>query len=244
MYEPKATSWASVLLNEFVSFQLIVTSPLLDWFVLIAYQDFDSSLASAGNALLSEPLSFFSSRLPAVTTTSIAAYLAWVVFQAVLYVLVPGPLHQAPRTPGGRRLLYRLNGFRAWVLTVAVAAGACFAGLIDPAIIAKHWETALTAAMLYSCALIGIFYVKARVGPDNVGDTLLTGKFSANCRGPSAGHCGPIFSLLSEPSDMPRPFLVRPFQRRRAPSPDRTTLRLEALQRQSNRRDSSMDLDV
>jgi 7-dehydrocholesterol reductase len=178
MYEQRATGWASVVVNEFFSFQLIATSPILDWFVLIAYQDFDASLSSACKALLSEPLLFVSSRLPAITVTSIAAYFSWVVFQAILYVFVPGPLHQAPRTPGGRRLVYRLNGFCAWALTVALAVGASFTGLIDPAFLAKHWATALATATLYSFALIGIFYVKARVAPDNEGDTLLTGKFS------------------------------------------------------------------
>lgn len=178
MYEPRSTSWASVVFNELASFQLIATSPILDWFVLIAYQDFDWSLSSACKALLSEPRLFFSSRLPIVTATSIAAYLSWVVLQACLYIFVPGPLHQAPRTPGGRRLYYRLNGFRAWVLTVALAVCASFAGLVDPAIIAKHWTTAVATATVYSFALIGVFYVKARVAPDDEGDTLLTGKFS------------------------------------------------------------------
>jgi 7-dehydrocholesterol reductase len=178
MYEPKATGWASVVVNEFVSLQLIASSPLVDWFVSISYDDFDSSLYSASEALLSEPFSFFTSRLPTVTATSIAAYLAWVVFQALLYVFVPGPLHQAPRTPGGRRLLYRLNGFRAWALTLALAACVCYAGLVDPALIAKHWTATLATAVLYSSALIGIFWVKARVAPDDKGDTLLTGKFS------------------------------------------------------------------
>lgn len=176
MYEPKATSRASIIVNEFVSLQLIVTSPLLDWFVSIAYDDFDSSLSSASEALLSEPLSFFTSRLPTVTATSIAAYLAWVAFQAFLYVFVPGPLHQAPRTPGGRRLFYRLNGFRAWLLTLAVAACASFAGLVDPSLLAKHWTTMLATAMVYSSALIGIFYIKARVTPDNKDETLVSGK--------------------------------------------------------------------
>jgi 7-dehydrocholesterol reductase len=181
MYEPKAASWASVVAHEFLSFQLIATSPMLDWFVLIAYQDFDASLSSASRALISEQLYFFSSHLPAVTAASIAAYLSWVVFQAGLYVFVPGPLHQAPRTPGGRRLFYRLNGFRAWALTVALAACASFAGVVDPALIAKHWTTVLATATLYSSALIGIFYVKARVAPDDEGDTLLTGKFPFSC---------------------------------------------------------------
>jgi 7-dehydrocholesterol reductase len=178
MYEPKATSWASVVGNEMLSLQLIASSPILDWFVAVSYDDFDSSLASASKALLAEPVSFFTSRLPAITATSIAAYLSWVVFQACLYVFVPGRLHQAPRTPGGRRLFYRLNGLRAWALTVALAAAASFASLVDPALIAKHWTTMLATATVYSFALIAVFYVKARVAPDDKGDTLLTGKFS------------------------------------------------------------------
>ncbi|KAK4144898.1 7-dehydrocholesterol reductase [Dichotomopilus funicola] len=177
MYEPRATGWVSVIINELVSFQIIATCPLLDWFVCIAYDDFDSSLLSASEALLSEPLSFFTSRLPTVTATSIAAYLGWVVFQALLYVFVPGPLHQAPRTPGGRRLFYRLNGFWAWILTLAIAAYASYAGFLDPALLAKHWTTLLATALVYSSALIGIFYIKARVAPDDKGDTLLTGHF-------------------------------------------------------------------
>ncbi len=39
-YEPKSSTWASVIVNELLSFQLIAGSPMLDWFVLIAYQDF------------------------------------------------------------------------------------------------------------------------------------------------------------------------------------------------------------
>ena len=70
--------------------------------------------------------------IAAVTATSITCYLSWVVFQACLYVFVPGRLHQAPRTPGGRRLFYRLNGHGAWALTVALAVGVSYAGLVDP----------------------------------------------------------------------------------------------------------------
>lgn len=246
MYEPKATSWASIVVNEFVSLQLMVTSPLLDWFVSIAYDDFDSSLSSASKALLSEPLSFFTSRLPTVTTTSIAAYLAWVAFQAFLYVFVPGPLHQAPRTPGGRRLFYRLNGFRAWLLTLALAACASFAGLVDPSLLAKHWTTMIATAVVYSSALIGIFYIKARVTPDNKDETLLSGKspFFLDFR-PGTSHARyPVFFKSSLRNTISRPALVRSVQRWGAPSTNRTIVRLEAFQRQPNRRNRSMDLDV
>ncbi|KAL2144295.1 hypothetical protein VTI28DRAFT_9283 [Corynascus sepedonium] len=169
MYEPRATSRTGVVVNELMSFQLIATSPILDWFVMIVHQDFDWSLSVASRALLSKPLSFFSSRLLPVTTTSVAAYLSWVIFQAILYVFVPGRLHQAPRTPGGRRLIYKLNGLNAWLLTVILAAWASYAGLVNPAVLASSWPTALATATLYSFTLIAIFFVKARVAPDDKG---------------------------------------------------------------------------
>ncbi|KAL2162748.1 hypothetical protein VTH06DRAFT_6584 [Thermothelomyces fergusii] len=180
MYEPRAQGRAGIAANELASFLLITTSPLVDWFVLVAHYDFDWSLSAAARALLEAgPRSFFSSYLPIVTLTpaSVAAYLSWVAFQAALYVLVPGRLHRAPLTPGGRRLLYRLNGFRAWILTVLLAVSASYFGLVDPTLLAKHWASALATAALFASALIAVFSVKARVAPDDKGDTLITGHF-------------------------------------------------------------------
>lgn len=176
MYEPKLTSWTGVFFNEIASFILVATSPLLLIFYFVAYEDFNSSLTAAGLNLVSEgPWSFFS-RCPLPTTTSIAIYLLWVAFQAALYVILPGRLYQAPRTPGGRRLLYRLNGTNAWVLTVLIAVAASYYELVDPAFIAKNWGSLFAAANVYSCVLVFIFQIKARVSPDNEGDTMLNGE--------------------------------------------------------------------
>jgi 7-dehydrocholesterol reductase len=174
MYEPKATGWAGVL-NEVVSFLLITTSPILLWFYLIAWQDFDASLSSAATALLSEGSSFLSSRWPSPTVATTAGYILWVLVQATLYTCIPAPLHRAPRTPGGRRLLYRLNGLRAWALTVAAASAAAYYGLFDPAVIAKNWVALFATVNLYAFALVGVFHIKARTSPDHPGDTWLTG---------------------------------------------------------------------
>ena len=175
MYEPKATGWASVF-NEVISFSLITTTPIFLLFYLTAGQDFDASLSSTAAALLSEGPSFFSSRWPSPTVAAITGYLVWVLVQAILYSFTPAPLHRAPRTPGGRRLLYRLNGLRAWALTVAAASAAAFYGVVDPAVIAKNWVALFATVNLYVLALVGVFYVKARTCPDDPGDTWLTGK--------------------------------------------------------------------
>ncbi|KAF3924653.1 hypothetical protein AA313_de0204267 [Arthrobotrys entomopaga] len=178
MYEPKTKSRLEVIFNEAASFILITTCPLLLVFYWISYQYFDLSLLSTARSLISSnPVSFFTSRLPLPSTFTIVAYLSWVIFQAALYILLPGPIHLGPRTPGGRLLPYKLNGLLAWAVTVAVAVIAVYLGLVDPAIIAKEWGAFLATANAYSWMIIFVFAVKARLKPDNEGDTLLTGHF-------------------------------------------------------------------
>ncbi|KAF2206635.1 hypothetical protein CERZMDRAFT_115644 [Cercospora zeae-maydis SCOH1-5] len=167
-----------MLFNEIASFLLVTSSPLFLAFYQIAYQDFDASLTLAGKSLMKEgPNAFFTGRTPRPTTSTIAVYLGYVVCQAVLYNHLPGPLHAAPRTIGGRRLLYRLNGLAAWAVTVAVASICSYFLLIDPAYVAKNWGEFLATANLYSGILVAVFWVKARISPDVESETFLTGYF-------------------------------------------------------------------
>ncbi|EGY15911.1 7-dehydrocholesterol reductase [Verticillium dahliae VdLs.17] len=177
MYEPTSTKWTDVYLNEAISLLLITTCPLFLLFYWITYQDFGVSISSSAEALISDGILNFLARCPRPTVASTTAYAAWVLSQAALYHALPGPLHRGPRTPGGRQLLYRLNGFYAWMLTIGFAAVATFGRLIDPTYIARHWGDLLATANVYCAALIVIFYVKARLKPDNAGETLLTGHF-------------------------------------------------------------------
>ncbi|PHH92463.1 hypothetical protein CDD83_7316 [Cordyceps sp. RAO-2017] len=178
MYEPRSTDRTSILLDEAGSFCIIAVTPFFFFlFYWIAYNDFRAELSTAAGALFSEKSSFFADRMPYPTAVSVVGYAIWVLVQAALYHGLPGHLHQAPRTPGGRRLLYRLNGMRAWIITVGIAAAASYLELIDAAFIARNWGALLATANLYSLALVVIFYIKARVKPDNVGETLFTGKY-------------------------------------------------------------------
>lgn len=180
MYEPRAVTGNDIIVNEAISFILVMGSPLFALFYWVTYQYFDASLASATTALLSEGLSdFFLPRIPHMTWASAAAYLLWVLFQALLYVYVPGPIYLAPRTPGGRQLTYKLNGFRAWVISVGGAGMASYYGVLNPSVIAVYWGHLLAAANIYSLLLLWLFQIKARVKPDNEGDTLFTGGFIA-----------------------------------------------------------------
>ncbi|KAJ6783112.1 hypothetical protein PWT90_09273 [Aphanocladium album] len=181
MYEPSTKGKGAVILNEAVSFVLITTSPLFCFFCYIAYWDFDSSLRDAAVDFVSHgPVAFVSNYAPRTSTSALAGYILWVVFQALLYHFLPGPLHFGPRTCGGRRLPYKLNGLLAWIVTVGAASFASYSGYVDPALIAKNWGEMVVAATIYSALLIFIFYIKARMWPDNRGETLLTEHFWYN----------------------------------------------------------------
>lgn len=178
MYERRATKNNDIVFDEVTSFVLITTSPLLLLFYWITYHYFDASITSAASELLSNnPLDFFFSRIPQLTRASVLAYSLWVIVQALLYVYVPGQLHIAPRTPGGRQLRYKLNGLRSWILSVGGATMLCYNGILDPAFIAIHWGDLLMTANAYCLILVLTFWIKARIRPDHQGDTLITGEY-------------------------------------------------------------------
>lgn len=186
MYERRATKKNDIVFDKFTSFVLITTSPLFLLFYCITYHYFDASITSAASELLSSnPVDFFSSRIPQLTKASVLAYSLWVIVQVLLYVYVPGNLHIAPRTPGGRQLKYRLNGLRVWILSVGGAAMLCYKGILDPAFIAVHWGDLLMTANAYAFMLVVTFWIKARIKPDNQGDTLITGEYLI-CHGTSS----------------------------------------------------------
>lgn len=179
MYEPKIATRAAAACNEIISCGLVLTSPVFVFFYWITYQYYNASLSDSAVGLYSEgPIAFFLSRAPRPTRASITVYLTWVLCQVLFYIAIPGPIHYGPRTCGGRRLPYKLNGLRAWALTCGIAGAASYYRQVDPAWIATHWGELIATANLYCLALIAIFYVKARVKPDNAGETLVTGEYS------------------------------------------------------------------
>ncbi|KAJ3494598.1 hypothetical protein NLG97_g3973 [Lecanicillium saksenae] len=96
---------------------------------------------------------------------------------AALFVLVPGRAAYGPRTPGGQRHRYKLNGLSAWMLTLVLAMYAVYLKIISPSCIAEHWDSFIVAASSWCFLLVGVFQVKAHFFPDTAGDTLVTGYF-------------------------------------------------------------------
>ncbi|GAT30143.1 7-dehydrocholesterol reductase [Aspergillus luchuensis] len=101
-------------LLELMSFIFCVTTPMTVLFYCIAYQDFDTALSATAKSAYSEGfLHFFLKRTPLPTFEATRGYAAWLSFQGLLYIALPGPTVFGPPTPAGRRLRYKLNGLAA-----------------------------------------------------------------------------------------------------------------------------------
>lgn len=164
-------------LLELMSFIFCVTTPMTVLFYCIAYQDFDTALSATAKSAYSEGfLHFFLKRTPLPTFEATRGYAAWLSFQGLLYIALPGPTVFGPPTPAGRRLRYKLNGLAAWIVTVCLAVSGSFAGILSPTALAKTWRELVAVTNIFSFIILLLFQIKARVAPDNAYETYITGK--------------------------------------------------------------------
>lgn len=106
-------------------------------------------------------------------------YASWLIFQGVLYAVLPSKTGYGNQTPGGNVLAYKVNGLFAWFLShVVFVYGAWVAGWWDPALIATHWTGFLVAANAYGFALSVFVYLKAYIFPSHPQDRKFSGRDS------------------------------------------------------------------
>lgn len=152
--------------------------PILVILFSVALTDFNGSITTTLLTCATiNPIDFIKLYFPRPTTEAMLGYAAWVLFQAGLYVWLPGMTGYGQRTPAGHLLPYRVNGIQAWVLTHALAAAAVAFGYLDGATIAKNWDGLMIAMNVYGYFLSGISYVKAIADPTHPDDR----KFSGTC---------------------------------------------------------------
>lgn len=102
----------------------------------------------------------------------VAGYL---VFQALLYKVLPGAYHSGQHTPGGRLLWYKTNGLSAFVATYACFWLGHTAGLYKASFIATNFTTLIAVLNVWGLTLTLGAYVKARVSPTSMQDRVFTG---------------------------------------------------------------------
>ncbi|KAF7846202.1 hypothetical protein BT93_L4869 [Corymbia citriodora subsp. variegata] len=174
------TSWGragkATWFNTFSSLALITGVPCLLHINWIALEQFDGSITAALGAAFKEgPITFAFRHFPEFTMASTLGYVAWLLFQAALYSFLPGPGCYGQRTPGGHLLKYFANGLLAWTVTHGMYIAASYMGLVDPAIIAKHWEGMLVAVNVYGFVLAIVSQLKGNFFPSYPEDCKFSG---------------------------------------------------------------------
>jgi len=104
------------------------------------------------------------------------------VFQGVLYALVPAEIGYGQRTPAGYLLPYKVNGFRVWMIThiLFITFSSFGIGLFPASIISNHWGALLIAANVYGYFLTLFAYVKAYLFPSHPEDRKFSGSLFYN----------------------------------------------------------------
>lgn len=102
----------------------------------------------------------------------IAGYL---VFQAILYKLLPGAYHTGQHTPDGQLLQYKTNGMSAFVVTCACFWLGDSLRLFKASFIASNFGVLVVTLNIWGLVLTVAAYVKACVSPTSLRDRVFTG---------------------------------------------------------------------
>src|ERR1051325_10533327 len=78
------------------------------------------------------------------TAAMLLFYIAWWGFQAALAIVLPGRTVEGTPLADGSRLRYRLNGWLAFWITLALAALAALTGVLPPALAWERFGALLT----------------------------------------------------------------------------------------------------
>ncbi|KAK1623169.1 ergosterol biosynthesis ERG4/ERG24 family protein [Colletotrichum phormii] len=162
-------------LRSFLSATPLCFGPLVAVSFEIALRQFDGSLAKVLLAFREQGVSqVVYTYGPRWDSGSFIAYTCWIAFQVVLYVGLPGSVHQGQQTPAGYLLSYRVNGLRAWLLTYTLLAVLSAGGRIDLEYVAENWPGWFVAMNAYGFLASVVAFVKAHVAPTHLEDRKFT----------------------------------------------------------------------
>jgi hypothetical protein len=146
--------------RRFVAAAMLIGLPALTWYVWLCLRFFNGSFVPSKIWLATHRLTDY---LPTLSFAAIAFYAFWLLLQAALYVVLPGRAVVGSVLSDGSRLVYRLNGLRALVCTIALFYGGAFVGL-PPSFAYDQFEGLLVSANV--AAFLIAAFVHARASRD------------------------------------------------------------------------------
>jgi 7-dehydrocholesterol reductase len=162
------------------AFVAIFGCPLWVTINWIALEKSHGSLFNAFGTVLFEfykgDISTFLTLLPKPSWNGTFIYAGWLVYQAVLFHILPGRTCYGQQTPGGHILSYKINGLTAWVITHLLFLIGVHQGWIEASVIARNWQGLFVAANVYGYLLAGFVRIKAYYMPSFPADSKWSGE--------------------------------------------------------------------
>jgi len=126
---------------------LTVALPVIVFYLWVCLIDHEGRLfwpatGEAWKALLS--------RIPLPTLQAVLLYGGWLVMQALFQVFLPGKIEEGTPLHDGTRLKYRMNGLLSYALSLAVAVGLVYAGVIRPTVFYDQFGPLLATATIFT----------------------------------------------------------------------------------------------
>ena len=150
--------------SVFPLFLLLVTPPLVIalWGTIVFL---DGSLL---RMLSAEGVTTIVQNLPAPSLPALGIIFAFLAFELVLMLALPGKKFLGPITPAGNRPEYKLNGVAAYFVTHAAFIGlSAGLGWFSPAIVYDHLGAILSTLCLFALAFCLFLYFKGAYFPSS-----------------------------------------------------------------------------
>ncbi|CAK0805490.1 unnamed protein product [Prorocentrum cordatum] len=76
------------------------------------------------------------------------SYVAWVIFQALMEIFLPGEVHDGVKLKNGNRLKYPMNGLLSYFLSHVAVVVLCYLGLVEATFVWKNMGALLTGGVI------------------------------------------------------------------------------------------------
>ena len=139
---------------------MLLALPALTWYMSICVIHYEGALFfGTSGAEWSE----FVAHIEAPNARTVGFYLAWFVLQVAMMHLLPGKVLDGVALEDGSRLKYKLNGLLAEVISVALALGLVFGGVLSPTLIWDEYGAFVTTTNIFTFAFCGfVFWIGRR----------------------------------------------------------------------------------
>eukprot|EP00002_Diphylleia_rotans_P013337 TRINITY_DN2605_c0_g1_i1.p1 TRINITY_DN2605_c0_g1~~TRINITY_DN2605_c0_g1_i1.p1 ORF type:complete len:391 (-),score=61.15 TRINITY_DN2605_c0_g1_i1:383-1555(-) len=106
-------------------------------------------------------------RFPLLTEEAVFVYGGFLLFHFLCSILIPGKYYDGQPLADGKKISYKINGFRIFIILLTLFIGGGYKGFFDPAYAANNFGSLSLVVFLWSFVLSVLLYFKGILSKDN-----------------------------------------------------------------------------